>query len=301
MMSFEQTATFGARCGQACSSEGPHESPQEHSRADEAHATLERVAMPVMMVRDFSDDDEEAPGRVGAVATPSRRRRSLLVGHWSCAACASQNVASAAACSSCGERRPRGPVAPPGSWACPVCMLSNARAAAKCEACFTRRPAKHGAPPASVFQTKVTLPVDLHFDVPEDFRPRQEFAVVDGPHGPVSMRVPEGSRPGEPVTVRLGPNPTYRVTLPARAKEGDTLTVEPPEGETIHFHVPPGKKAGDCFKVEPRVLMVRVPEGASRGDWVAFAAPDGAERMACVPRGVPPGQYFDVPLERIAF
>mmetsp|Transcript_48828 Transcript_48828/g.156160 ORF Transcript_48828/g.156160 Transcript_48828/m.156160 type:complete len:188 (+) Transcript_48828:91-654(+) len=153
---------------------------------------------------------------------------------------------------------------------------------------------------ARTFWTQATYPMDVCFDVPEGAMGGQQ-ARVSGPHGFLSVPVPDGVRPGDRVTVRLGPNSAYQATVPEHAAEGDTLTLEPPEGETIRFHVPPGVQPGTQFRIEPQVLMVRVPEGAEAGDWVAFAAPGvlegtaSVERVAQVPRGVLAGQYFDVP------
>merc|ERR1719343_1162308 len=141
---------------------------------------------------------------------------------------------------------------------------------------------------------KCTAPVDIAFDLPEELGQDQKVVCINGPHGPLHVPVPEGTAPGERVTIRIGPASTLRVSVPEGSAEGDVVTIEGPSGP-LQAVVPHGLKPGDTFHVSPPVLMVQVPTGAVGGERVKFLAPGGRERMADVPKGALPGQYFEVP------
>jgi len=220
---------------------------------------------------------------------------------WACPACTLENASGRWFCSACGAKAPQQlpPPDPRGChWTCASCKLDNAGALVACKACGAEGPCE------KAIETVAVLPMDLCASVPEDFAPGgpPTWVQVPGPHGPLPVRIPDSAEPGQLLRVRLGPNASYRVALPAGAREGDALTVEPPEGEAVRFRVPPGRRGGDALEVVPRVLMVRVPPGAGPGclvEFRAFSAP-GGRRTAVVPRGLSPGMYFDVPLDRPA-
>merc|ERR1712232_1472357 len=151
------------------------------------------------------------------------------------------------------------------------------------------------APGFANLWTSSTLPIELAYVVPASAKPGQDVC-VQGPHGPLMVKLPEGSKPGEPVKVRVGPAVLFQATVPSGKSPGDEMVLALPDGTQIQITIPEGKAEGDVFQFTPPVLMVQVPEGAREGTEVRFRTPTGHEQTAIVPAGVPEKQYFEVPL-----
>eukprot|EP00440_Ansanella_granifera_P053931 gb/GFBE01058468.1/.p1 GENE.gb/GFBE01058468.1/~~gb/GFBE01058468.1/.p1 ORF type:complete len:330 (+),score=80.48 gb/GFBE01058468.1/:1-990(+) len=122
------------------------------------------------------------------------------------------------------------------------------------------------------------------------------LVVVAGPHGSLPVAVPKWAKPGTLVRVRIGPKVAFRAVVPDGLKGGDVMALELPSGERMQVPVPLDKMTGDEFDISPPVIMVQVPEGATPGSVVEYTDSDGKKCKATVPKAVPVGQYFEVPL-----
>lgn len=148
-----------------------------------------------------------------------------------------------------------------------------------------------------VFHVRAAPPQDVFFKVPKGVAPGQ-ILPVQGPHGPMPVKVPPGVKPGMKLAVRLAANSVQEVFVPAGAKPGQKVTFLDADNQEVVAVVPPGKKPGQVFHVSPPVVMLPVPFGAVQGDLLTFTAPaaDGSfePRVVPLPANFSPGQYFAV-------
>mmetsp|Transcript_55041 Transcript_55041/g.101878 ORF Transcript_55041/g.101878 Transcript_55041/m.101878 type:complete len:225 (-) Transcript_55041:281-955(-) len=142
---------------------------------------------------------------------------------------------------------------------------------------------------------KTCLPQVLEFTIPEDHVAGQRVQ-VDGPHGPMWVKVPSDKGPGEPCSFRLGPSEVLKIRVPEGALPGDKVEFDGPRGVAQLAVVPEGALPGDIFEVTPSALMVQVPIGARPGDMVRFRKPDGEWGRAKLPtrKKYEAGQYFAI-------
>jgi len=139
-------------------------------------------------------------------------------------------------------------------------------------------------------------PQDLTFDIPESVQ-IGDMICIQGPHGPLPIKVLEGMVPGERCMYRLGGPDEFIVDVPEGGLPGDNVSFPGRNGEELQAVIPLGCKPGDSFRVGASVIMVQVPMGARAGRAVSIKMPyDKQPKIVRVPEGCTPGMYFCVPL-----
>jgi len=150
-------------------------------------------------------------------------------------------------------------------------------------------------PPKPRFQPTIAVPPqELTFELQEDCK-AGEVVQIQGPTGPIPVKVAEACRKGEKRTMFLGPSQLVKVDLP-EDHVGDTVRVTH-DGESFWVPVPEGVAPGGSFEVSPPTIMVQVPIGAKEGEGVVFFHPSQdqeKEHTAVVPRGFEQGSFFAV-------
>lgn len=141
-----------------------------------------------------------------------------------------------------------------------------------------------------VFQAPVAFPQDLHFTVPTTLVEGQTSVCIEGPHGPIMVKLPEDAKPGEQRTWRLGPA-GKQVVVPEGLHSGSVIDCDV-EGVIIQATIPDDKAPGDFFEVLPPSLVVMIPSGSLPGDILEFPGPQGHPVQVPAPVGLAPGQYF---------
>lgn len=145
---------------------------------------------------------------------------------------------------------------------------------------------------ARVLSALVAAPQELVFTVPANLAEQQFEVCVEGPHGPLNVKLPQDAVPGEQRTWRLGP-PGQQVVVPEGAVEGSVFDCEV-DGTLVHATVPAGKAPGDVFEALPPALVVMIPPSARKGDILEFSDASGRAFQVPVPEGLVPGQYFSL-------
>jgi len=150
-------------------------------------------------------------------------------------------------------------------------------------------------PPKPRFQPTIAVPPqELTFELQQDCK-AGEVVEIQGPTGPIPVKVDEACRKGERRTMYLGPSERVRVELP-EDHVGDSVRVTH-EGDSFLVPVPEGVSPGGTFECSPPTIMVQVPIGAKAGEGVVFFHPSQdqeKEHTAVVPEGFEPGSFFAV-------
>mmetsp|Transcript_76241 Transcript_76241/g.176924 ORF Transcript_76241/g.176924 Transcript_76241/m.176924 type:complete len:247 (+) Transcript_76241:80-820(+) len=145
-------------------------------------------------------------------------------------------------------------------------------------------------------RAQATLPCEFAATLSDNFTAGTNFT-VQGPLGPIRVEPPPDAKPGMTLRYRLAPKPDFRVQVPPGGKPGSPVTFKRADGVEISVVVPEGYGPGDSFDVTPPALMVKVPEGASQGDFVVFPDPSSPPQApdwfrAQVPSGLQPNQFM---------
>lgn len=140
------------------------------------------------------------------------------------------------------------------------------------------------------------LPCEFAANISGEVEAGKEIT-VQGPVGPLQVEVPQNTKAGTTLRYRLAPKPDFRVQVPPGAGPGAMVTLRRADGVEMSVTVPEGHGPGDYFDVTPPALMVRVPKGADRGDYVAFQGPRAPGMntewfRAQVPPDLAPGKFF---------
>jgi len=151
-----------------------------------------------------------------------------------------------------------------------------------------------------MLQARAALPCEFAATLSDSYTQGQTFT-IQGPCGPIKVEPPKDAEPGMTLRYRLAPTPDYRVQVPPGGKPGDSVTFQRADGVEITVRVPEGQGPGDTFDVTPPALMVRVPDGAEKGDFLVFSFPSPPNQptewfRAQVPEGLSPGKFFSARL-----
>lgn len=140
---------------------------------------------------------------------------------------------------------------------------------------------------------RAVIPQELSYTLPSGHKPG-DTVTIQGPLGPLQVRVPEGKTPGDLCTHVLGPGPDQVsvVDVPEGVTAGEVVEFTDGQGRRVLAQVPAGKLPGDTFEAAPPVMMVEVPEGGRANDRLSFQDQEGKLCTALVPKGVPPGHFF---------
>jgi len=142
-----------------------------------------------------------------------------------------------------------------------------------------------------------TLPIEFAATLSPNFKPGEAFT-IQGPLGPIKVNPPDDAEPGMTLKYRLAPRPDFRVQVPQGARPGSEVKFQRHDGVEVSVLVPEGLAPGETFDVTPPSLMVKVPDGASAGDILAFQLPPTGPQVppqwfrGPVPEGLEAGKYF---------
>jgi len=153
-----------------------------------------------------------------------------------------------------------------------------------------------GEAASTTLRALATWPCEFTATLSENFEAGATFT-IQGPLGPIKVQPPTDAKPGMSLRYRLAPKPDLRVQVPPGGKPGSVVTFQRASGIHTIVKVPDGHWAGDLFDVVPPALMVLVPQGAQKGDFVTFHTPAISNQpvewfRAQVPAGVPPGKFL---------
>lgn len=145
-------------------------------------------------------------------------------------------------------------------------------------------------------EAQAVPPCEFAATLSQTYQPGTAFT-IEGPLGPIKVNPPADAMPGMTLRYRLAPTPDFRVQVPPGGKPGSPVAFQRADGVEIVVHVPEGHGPGDSFDVTPPALMVRVPDGAEKGDFVIFHGPVAPDHQpewfrAQVPDGLSPGRFL---------
>merc|ERR1711933_588310 len=100
-----------------------------------------------------------------------------------------------------------------------------------------------------------------------------------GPHGPLEIKPHPDEKPGQTLRYAVKPAPEFEIEVPPGSKPGAPLRFTRDDGAVICVVVPP-------------VLMVRVPQQATTGDYVVFRNKETEWWRAKVPADLKFGRFF---------
>lgn len=145
-------------------------------------------------------------------------------------------------------------------------------------------------------EAQAVPPCEFAATLSDSYQPGTSFT-IQGPLGPIKVNPPPDAKPGMTLRYRLAPTPDFRVQVPPGGKPGSPVTFQRADGVEICVQVPEGHGPGDSFDVTPPALMVRVPDGAEKGDFVVFHGPIAPNQQpewfrAQVPDGLAPGRFL---------